>query len=109
MNQTRIVFAALKPHVPLIKFIGPRSKVITGEDVTSKRHPAAPKDSTPSSSTTIQTSPTPKHNIEQLSNNNNKKYIFDYTQLPPKYKRKELSNDEIEAIEAGGANYILRN
>ncbi|CAB4375149.1 unnamed protein product [Rhizophagus irregularis] len=91
MYPTRVV-RALHKHVPLIKFLGPRDKLHkerTG--TTPKLHPAEPKE-------TASLSNTPSDH----------KSIIAFSQLPEKYKRKGPSPEEIDAIEHGGADNIIR-
>jgi len=114
MNQTRILLAVHKPHVPLIKFLGPRSKDKTPRDMSPRLHPEAPKGSTLPSTTLplssrsafVSSTPTVLHNVKKSQPTFAR--IFDYSELPDKFKRRIISNDEIEVIEAGGADYILR-
>ncbi|CAG8588631.1 14601_t:CDS:2 [Acaulospora morrowiae] len=113
MNQTRILRAAHKPHVPLIKFLGRRSKDQSPKDPLPKLHPKAPKGSTLPSKTLPLSSSSAFVSSNPIIPQNAKKpsfsvRIFDYSELPDKFKRRVLSNDEIEIIEAGGADYILR-
>jgi len=72
------VVRALHKHVPLIKFLGPRNKFLK----------AASKETAPPSSTS------------------KSKIVF--SQLPEKYKRKGPLPEEIDAIEHGGADSIIR-
>ncbi|RIA81511.1 hypothetical protein C1645_836871 [Glomus cerebriforme] len=95
MYPTRVV-RDLHKHVPLIKFLGPRSKLHKEHtDTTPKVHPAASKEASPTSNIS---SSKPKSKI----------VLFDYSQLPEKYKRKGPSPEEIDAINHGGADNIIR-
>jgi len=91
MYPTRAV-RALHKHVPLIKFLGPRNKFHKERtDTTPKLHPAASKETAPPSNTSYE----PKSKIV-------------FSQLPEKYKRKGPSPEEIDAIDHGGADNIIR-
>ncbi|EXX56734.1 hypothetical protein RirG_213510 [Rhizophagus irregularis DAOM 197198w] len=79
MYPTRVV-RALHKHVPLIKFLGPRDKL----------HKEPKETASPSN--------TPSDH----------KSIIAFSQLPEKYKRKGPSPEEIDAIEHGGADNIIR-
>ncbi|KAF0436982.1 Small subunit ribosomal protein S36 [Gigaspora margarita] len=97
MIPSKIRFA-LQKHVPLIKFLGPRSKLHKEPvDNTPKPHPAAPKGSS-----------LPSASQESIANNRsvNQKLVIEYSELPEKYKRKILTFEEIETIESGGAYLI---
>ncbi|CAG8509099.1 1406_t:CDS:2 [Ambispora gerdemannii] len=106
MNSTKVI-CALHKHVPLIKFIGPRSKLSHGATAVTL-HPAAPKGATlpdtskVSNPLTIQQQDTSK--VEnpltgQQKSPNVKSAVIDYSLLPEKYKRKGPTPDEIAAIE----------
>ncbi|CAG8486531.1 16811_t:CDS:2 [Funneliformis mosseae] len=97
MYPTRIV-NALHKHVPLIKFLGPRSKLHKGEIVeeVQKLHPAAQSGTKTSFSSA------------QKQSNNSKSIYMDYSQLPEKYKRKGPSLEEIDVIDLGGADHVIR-
>ncbi|CAG8541319.1 10522_t:CDS:2 [Paraglomus occultum] len=82
MNLTKVTHIAQK-RVPLIKFLGPRRKLVQTVDPKPQLHPLAPKGAT-----------LPKNHQEQHI------YLTSYDELPDKYRRTELASDEIEAIEA---------
>ncbi|GBB96712.1 hypothetical protein RclHR1_02810030 [Rhizophagus clarus] len=90
MYPTRVV-RALHKHVPLIKFLGPRNKFHKERTDTTPKHPAVPKETALPSNT---------------SSDHKSKIVF--SQLPEKYKRKGPSPEEIDAIEHGGADNIIR-
>nr|CAG8596696.1 13791_t:CDS:2 [Entrophospora candida]CAG8601832.1 3216_t:CDS:2 [Entrophospora candida] len=104
------VLNALHKHVPLIKFLGPRSKLNKGSiNGNPKLHPAAPKGSTlPSQSLTRSDITTNASASNKSKSDSNAQTYYDYSDLPLKYKRKDISPQEIEIIDLGGANIIYR-
>ncbi|KAF9126645.1 hypothetical protein BGW39_006459 [Mortierella sp. 14UC] len=111
MLPSRIVRAAVQARTPLIKFLGPRSALHEAHHDPT-RHPAAPKDaeyplkagspvkSAPSSSkpsSAAVTTPGPHGASRQF---------LDFAELPVRYRHPQLTEAEIEAIEAGGATAI---
>ncbi|KAG9295367.1 hypothetical protein G9A89_013396 [Geosiphon pyriformis] len=101
MKFTRIVHA-LHKHVPLIKFLGPRSKLSPKDhgQVTPVIHPAISQaKSTNNLKAREETKATGQAQQPEFIN---------YSELPEKYKRKGPTPDEIAAIELGGADFIIR-
>ncbi|KAF9380076.1 hypothetical protein CPB97_008593 [Podila verticillata] len=98
-------------RTPLIKFVGPRNalKQVHHE---ATRHPAAPKDaeyplkagpigkvaSTSSSSSPQVTKTAGPHGASRT--------VLDFAELPNRYRHPQLTEAEIEAVEAGGATMI---
>ncbi|KAF9427401.1 hypothetical protein BGZ94_004971 [Podila epigama] len=123
-------------RTPLIKFLGPRSALNQDlKDRTPKssnrvyyqthheatRHPAAPKDAeyplktgpigkvaaTSSSSSSSVTSSSPSSSAVKTPGPHGASRTFlDFAQLPNRYRHPELTEAEIEAVEAGGATLI---
>ncbi|KAF0470037.1 Small subunit ribosomal protein S36 [Gigaspora margarita] len=90
MNPSRVRFA-LQKHVPLIKFLGPRSKLRKElVDSIPKPHPTAPKG----------------QRLITINGAIYQKLVIEHSDLPEKYKRKALSFEEIETIDSGGASLI---
>ncbi|KAI9014655.1 hypothetical protein BC832DRAFT_618399 [Gaertneriomyces semiglobifer] len=81
--------AVLKRHIPLIKFLGPR-KFLQLESHAARSTP------TPASTQTPQ-------------RNGNRITYGSLEQLPARFQRKAWSASEIEAVDAGGASYVLHN
>ncbi|KAI8922512.1 hypothetical protein DFJ77DRAFT_27350 [Powellomyces hirtus] len=90
-----------KKHVPLIKFLGPRKFL---------QHPHAPptaSHSSPSSSTSA------SHLASQLSAPQQPQRVGNAityaspAQLPKRYQRRMLTEAEIVAIQAGGADAVI--
>ncbi|CAG8487859.1 3299_t:CDS:2 [Paraglomus brasilianum] len=95
MNLTKVTHIVQK-RVPLIKFLGPRRKLVQTADPTPQLHPLAPKGATlPGGSY--------KNHQEQHI------HFMNYDELPDKYRRTELTSDEIEAIEASFWYSFARN
>ncbi|KAG0014980.1 hypothetical protein BGZ82_001579 [Podila clonocystis] len=99
-------------RTPLIKFLGPRSALKQAHHEAT-RHPAAPKDaeyplktgpigkvaSSLSSSSSQQVTKTPgPHGASRT--------VLDFAELPNRYRHLQLTEAEIEAVEAGGATMI---
>ncbi|KND04138.1 uncharacterized protein SPPG_01573 [Spizellomyces punctatus DAOM BR117] len=78
---------ALRKHVPLIKFLGPRRFL---------KHPSTSPAAQP------QTVAAP----QRVGNAVNYQSI---EQLPRRFQKKTFSQKEIEAVDAGGADWILRH
>ncbi|KAL1920290.1 uncharacterized protein VTP21DRAFT_1436 [Calcarisporiella thermophila] len=96
-----LVRSALHKHVPLIKFLGPRSKLAQEHLPAGTMHPCAPDniiEGNPRSS--------PKPTAASQVSKQTQAQALDWTDLPTKYTRRGLSNEEIEAIELGGATII---
>ncbi|KAK9767333.1 ribosomal protein S36 [Basidiobolus ranarum] len=74
-----------KKHVPLIKFLGPRKRLATQTEQTQT-----------STSATLNSSATKSE----------KSYV-EYNELPTRFRRVPITQEEIEAIEMGGAGYTL--
>ncbi|KAI8800752.1 hypothetical protein BJ742DRAFT_685785 [Cladochytrium replicatum] len=76
----------LHRHIPLIKFIGPRAAV---------PHPPLPEWTAPAQSVASPSS--------ESAANGARVFLYDYhVQLPRKYQRKAISQQEIDAIQVGG-------
>ncbi|CAG8489925.1 2047_t:CDS:2 [Ambispora leptoticha] len=101
MNSTKVV-CALHKHIPLIKFIGPRSKLSHGTTKTAL-HPAAPKGATLPDTSKAKNLSTIQRDTSKVTTQKQssiiKSEIIDYSQLPEKYKRKGPTPEEIAAIE----------
>ncbi|KAG0341582.1 hypothetical protein BG000_008641 [Podila horticola] len=96
-------------RTPLIKFVGPRSalKQVHHE---ATRHPAAPKDAeyplkagpigkvASSSSSQQVTKTSGPHGASRT--------VLNFAELPNRYRHPQLTEAEIEAVEAGGATMI---
>ncbi|KAJ3033376.1 hypothetical protein HDV00_006395 [Rhizophlyctis rosea] len=87
----------LRKHIPLIKFLGPRAKL-------QHSSPSA----TPTPQPTASSSPSSSSARASTSSSGVRILTYDaITQLPKRLQRKGLSEKEIAAIDAGGADFIL--
>ncbi|KAG0204992.1 hypothetical protein BGX28_003242 [Mortierella sp. GBA30] len=106
MLPSTISRAAVQARVPLIKFLGPRSALHEAHHDPT-RHPAAPKDSefplkvrSPSKSTAASSSKA------SSAPGGASRHFLDFSELPTRYRHPQLTEAEIEAVEAGGATMI---
>ncbi|PVU88692.1 hypothetical protein BB561_005743 [Smittium simulii] len=81
--------AVLHKHQPLIRFIGPREKIWKQKalELLNKQTPP-----------TLSSKP---QSLDQTTGNTT--FSQSYYSLPEKYRFLKISNDEISAIESGGA------
>ncbi|KAK9695734.1 hypothetical protein K7432_012817 [Basidiobolus ranarum] len=85
MKPTFVRLAVTVPrrHVPLIKFLGPRKNLNQNTFATQK--------------TSIQNTP--------IAQKASEKATVSYNELPARFKRIQLTPEEIEAVEMGGAGF----
>ncbi|KAF9990066.1 hypothetical protein BGZ75_003835 [Mortierella antarctica] len=97
MLPSTISRAAVQARVPLIKFLGPRSALNEApKDAEYPLKAVAPVKAS-SSSSPSKASAAP---------GGASRHHLDFTELPARYRHPQLTQAEIEAVEAGGATLI---
>ncbi|KAG0286657.1 hypothetical protein BGZ96_009268 [Linnemannia gamsii] len=111
MLPSRIVRAAVQARTPLIKFVGPRAALHEAHHDPT-RHPAAPKDAeyplkagTPVKATAASSKPSSSA-VTTPGPHGASRQFLDFADLPNRYRHPQLTEAEIEAVEAGGATAI---
>ncbi|KAG0082273.1 hypothetical protein BGZ93_006266 [Podila epicladia] len=107
MLPSTIRRAAVQARIPLIKFLGPRSALNEAHHDPT-RHPAAPKDAQYPLKTGViskATSASPSK-VATSGLHGASRQFMDFAELPNRYRHPQLTEAEIEAIEAGGATLI---
>ncbi|CAO3574254.1 unnamed protein product [Mortierella alpina] len=107
MLPSTINRAAVQARVPLIKFLGPRSALNEAHHAPA-RHPAAPKDAEyPLKAVApVKASFSSSSSKASAAPGGASRHYLDFTELPARYRRPQLTQAEIEAVEAGGADLI---
>ncbi|KAG0360543.1 hypothetical protein BG005_010460 [Podila minutissima] len=101
-------------RTPLIKFLGPRSalKQVHHE---ATRHPSAPKDAEYPlktgpigmvSSSSSSSSSSSQQVTKTAGPHGASRTVLNFAELPNRYRHPQLTEAEIEAVEAGGATMI---
>ncbi|XP_022334880.1 alpha-ketoglutarate dehydrogenase component 4-like [Crassostrea virginica] len=83
-------FQTVRPHIPLIKF--------RGGHLPKESSASVP----PATKSKPETSPTTTHTTKVTTPGT----ILEHQQLPKKYARKPLSNEEMEFIQRGGPDVL---
>ncbi|KAI9098212.1 hypothetical protein DFS34DRAFT_649800 [Phlyctochytrium arcticum] len=105
---------SLHKHVPLIKFLGPRqflpsSSASASSSRQSVQHPSSssssaqkssPPASTPTSSTSTSTSKPTRHG--------NAVFYSSRAEMPRRFQPKVFTARELEVIDAGGADFVIK-
>ncbi|KAF8932856.1 hypothetical protein CPC16_011690 [Podila verticillata] len=106
MLPSTIRRAAVQARTPLIKFLGPRSALNEAHHDPT-RHPAAPKDAQyPLKTGVSKTTSASPSKVATSGPNGTSKQFLDFANLPNRYRHPQLTEAEIEAVEAGGATLI---
>ncbi|KAF8945612.1 hypothetical protein BGZ47_002325 [Haplosporangium gracile] len=111
MLPSRIVRAVVQTRTPLIKFLGPRAALHEAHHDPT-RHPAAPKDAeyplkagTPTKAAAASSKPSSSA-VTTPGPHGASRQFLDFAELPNRYRHPQLTEAEIEAVEAGGATAI---
>ncbi|KAF9318029.1 hypothetical protein BG003_011896 [Podila horticola] len=107
MLPSTIRRAAVQARIPLIKFVGPRSALNEAHHDPT-RHPAAPKDAQyPLKSGVVSKPPyASPSKVATSGPNGASRQFLEFAELPNRYRHPQLTEAEIEAVEAGGATLI---
>ncbi|KAF9912414.1 hypothetical protein EC991_011106 [Linnemannia zychae] len=104
--------AVAHARTPLIRFVGPR-KALPEEHHEASRHPAAPKDAEYPLKTGELNPSKSSASVLKASNvtitpgpHGATRHTLEFSELPSRYRHHQLTEAEIEAVEAGGATKI---
>ncbi|CAO0798872.1 unnamed protein product [Mucor circinelloides] len=90
-------------HKPLIRFLGPRANLWKDAPQHTGPHPLTP----PNLVKHVAEASKPTTAAPSKATSSQQQGVLEFSQLAAKYKRAPISEAEMEAIESGGATFII--
>ncbi|KAG2191456.1 hypothetical protein INT46_010648 [Mucor plumbeus] len=94
-------------HKPLIRFLGPRVNLWKDAPQHTGPHPLTPPNLVKHVAEASKAAPAKSTASVSTPASSQQQGVIEFGQLATKYKRAPISEAEMEAIESGGATYII--